>query len=139
MLPWVDLMLKSVKLEYLKPYPDYTIVKPSHDDMNYIDTIVKTSEFDELNLKQHLMNDYKHGKAKIWKSVSNYGEIIYIGNNEKIPIHIWWRCVRLLAKPPVRIVIFGHTNQRKMPIHGQAVRAAHINGGYANRCDPNNN
>ena len=136
MLPWVDLMLNSVKKEYLKPHPDYSVVKPSISDMTYIDSIVKNSNFDELHLKQHLMNDVKNNKAKIWKSICRHGEIIYIGSNEITPLHVWWRCVRLLSKTPVRVVIFGHSNLRSMPTHGTEVRAAHINGGYANRCDP---
>jgi len=136
MLPWVDLLLERVKNEYNKQYPKYSVVEATHDDINYIHSIVKNSDFDELNLKTHLMNDYKHGNASIWKSTCHHGEIIYIGDNEKVPIHVWWRCVRLLAKLPVRIVIFGSNNLRKMPTHGTAVRAAHINGGYANRCDP---
>jgi hypothetical protein len=135
MLPWVDLLLDRVKNEYNEPYPNYTLVDATVNDMDYIKSIVKNSDFDELNLKTDLMNDYTNGKASIWKSTCNHGEIIYIGDDEKVPLHVWWRCIRLLSKSPVRIVIFGSNNLRKMPEHGVAVRPAHINGGYANRCD----
>jgi hypothetical protein len=136
MLPWVELMLANVKKEYSKPHPQFSMTEPTKEDMKYIYSIVGDSApFDELKLKEQLLGDLKNNKATIWKSYSTLGEIIYVGSEENQPINIWWRCVRLLSKKPVRIVIFAHTSLRLMPEKGEMVKAQHINGGYANRCD----
>lgn len=136
MLPWVELMLASVKKEYSKPHPQFSMAQPTKEDMKYIYSIVGDSApFDELKLKQSLLEDLKNNKATTWKSYSALGEIIYIGSEERQPINVWWRCVRLLSKKPIRIVIFAHPSLRLMPNHGEPVKAQHINGGYANRCD----
>jgi len=135
MLPWVDLLLINVKNEYKLQHPIYTTENTTAHDMKYIESVVSNDNFDELGLKKSLMTDLKHGKAKATKYVSSHGEIIYIGEDEKMPVNVWWRCVRLLSKTPVRVVIFGNKSLRQMPEHDQPVKAAHINGGYANRCD----
>jgi len=135
-LPWVELMLESVKKEYSKPHPQYSIKEATSNDMKYINYIVKSSsQFDELNLKQQRLDDLKENRTGIWKSYSPLGEIIYIGDKERVNLQVWWRCIRLLSKRPVRIIIFSHPSLRIMPEPGHPVKAQHINGGYANRCD----
>ena len=135
-LPWVELMLASIKKEYSKPHPQYSIKEITCDDMKYINYVVKnSSQFDELNLKQKILDDLKENRTGIWKSYSPLGEIIYIGDKERVNLQVWWRCIRLLSKRPVRIIIFSHPSLRMMPEPGHPVKAQHINGGYANRCD----
>jgi hypothetical protein len=129
-------MLESVKNEYSKPHPQYSMKEPSRDDMKYIYQIVNgNNQFDQLNLKQKLLNELKMNRTGIWKSYSPLGEIIYIGDKERVNLPVWWRCIRLLSKRPVRIVMFSHPSLRMMPEPGHPVKAQHINGGYANRCD----
>jgi hypothetical protein len=136
MLPWIEPMLESVKKEYSKPHPQYSMKEPSSADMHYIYHIVKdSSPFDELKLKNQLLADLKMNRTGIWKSYSPLGEIIYIGDKERVNLPVWWRCIRLLSKRPVRIVIFSHPSIRMMPEPGYPVKAQHINGGYANKCD----
>ena len=109
MLPWVEPMLESVKKEYSKPHPQYSMKEPSSADMHYIYHIVKdSSPVDELKLKNQLLADLKMNRTGIWKSYSPLGEIIYIGDKERVNLPVWWRCIRLLSKRPVRIVIFSH-------------------------------
>jgi len=136
MLPWVELMLASVKKEYSKPHPQYSMKEVSNEDMRYIHHIVKdSSPFDELKLKHQLLTDLKNNRTGIWKSYSPLGEIIYIGDKERVNLPVWWRCIRLLSKRPVKIVIFSHPSLRMMPEPGRPVKAQHINGGYASKCD----
>ena len=136
MLPWVELMLESVKKEYSKPHPQYSMKEASKEDMRYIHSIVNdSSPFDELKLRQKLLADLKMNRTGIWKSYSSFGEIIYIGDKERVNLPVWWRCIRLLSKRPVRIVMFSHPLLRMMPEPGHPVKAQHINGGYANKCD----
>lgn len=133
-LPWLDDLLKLVSQEYSKELPSYTRSSITPDDMKYINTLLKDKDpFDELNLKQKMVDKLSKKKTSAWKTISDLGEIIYIGDEEQ-PIGVWWRCVRLLLKKPVRIVIFGHPSLRKMP-HRGSVGPQHINGGYAMRCD----
>jgi len=135
-LPWIDIMLENIKNEYSKPHPQYSIKEVNENDMKYIYSIVNNnSQFDELNLKKQILDDLKNNKAVIWKSYSPLGEIIYIGDKEYVNIPVWWRCIRLLSKSPVRIVIFSHLSLRMMPEHGQPIKAQNINGGYTNRCN----
>ena len=136
MLPWVELMLASVKKEYSKPHPQYSMKEASANDMRYIYSIVRdSSPFDELKLKDQLVDGLKNNSVSVWKSYSPLGEIIYLGDKEMVNIQVWWRCIRLLSKKPVRIVIFAHPSLRLMPEPGHPVSAKHINGGYASRCD----
>jgi hypothetical protein len=136
MLPWVELMLESVRKEYSKPHPQYSIKEPSSNDMRYVYSLVRdSSPFDELNLKEEIVNGIKTNTVNVWKSCSTLGEIIYLGDKEIVNLQVWWRCIRLLSKKPVRIVIFAHPLLRLMPEVNHPVRAEHINGGYTNRCD----
>jgi hypothetical protein len=136
MLPWIEHILESIKAEYSKPHPQYSMKEPSQKDMKYIYSIVnKSSSFDKLNLKGQLINELKNNKTGVWKSYSPLGEILYIGDKERVNLQVWWRCIRLLSKKPVRIVIFSHSLLRMMPEKGHVVGPEHINGGYTNRCN----
>lgn len=133
-IPWAEDLLKVVSKEYLKEPPNCTKIALVESDLNYIQKLAEENDpFDELRLKKKTFQDLIKNKTKAWKTVSDLGEILYIGEDEP-PVHIWWRCVRLLSKKPVRIVIFGNSNLRKMP-HKGPVKPEHINGGYAMRCD----
>lgn len=129
-------MLASVKKEYSKPHPQYSMKEVSGNDMRYIYSIVKeSSPLDELKLKDQILDGLKNNSVGIWKSYSQLGEIIYLGSKETVNIQVWWRCIRLLSNKPVRVVIFAHPSLRLMPEPGHPVEAKHINGGYANCCD----
>uniref|UniRef100_A0A6C0HF27 Uncharacterized protein n=1 Tax=viral metagenome TaxID=1070528 RepID=A0A6C0HF27_9ZZZZ len=140
-LPWVDDILYLVKQEYSKPPPSHTIKKElTQSDEDYIQSIVQEKgPFDTLQLRQEMIKDRKLSKVYVEKSFSHqHGEIILLSYKTPAwtpPYNVWWRAIRLLAKKPVRIVIFAHPSLRLFPPHKHNVEPEHINGGYAQRCD----
>jgi GH15 family glucan-1,4-alpha-glucosidase len=132
---WLIQLLDIIQKEYLLKAPTYHFSEPTKEDIEYITSKVSEDSFDELGLKKKMIEEYNKKNAEIVKCTSEYGIIFIVKNKWEPPFNTLWRCVRLLAKKSVRIVIFAHPNLRTMPMKGHHIKAQHINGGYANRCD----
>ena len=139
-LPWVEPFLRPILYEYMKAPPNHTLQAPTHSDLMYIYKIAKEDDaFDTLQLKKETASALGAGRAMLFKSVCDLGEILVLSFKEdplQPPWNLWWRCVRLLSpKKRVRIVVFGHPSKRLVPPIGKRIEPANVNGGFTNRCD----
>jgi hypothetical protein len=140
-LPWVGPFLRRVREEYAKPPPAHKEVQVLQGDLLYIfKTATEDDPFDTAGLKKDSASAIGSGRAVVLKSICSLGEILVVSFKESPLIpqwNTWWRAVRLLsAKKPVRILIFGHPQDRIAPPPPHRIGPAHVNGGMAMRCDP---
>ena len=136
---WLPIFLKSVENEFSKPISSIQD-KVTREEMQYILTTGSTEdEFDTLNTKKQFVAGLRKGQMYLEKQSCSLGTIIVIIPKDEpwksIPWASWWRCIRLLSKNPVRILIFAATNKREFPAKGQVIEPKHINGGLAMQCD----
>ncbi len=140
MLPWVLYLLESVRAEYKKTAPKFSMVEPSADDIQYITSVANEKDsFDKIGLKQDFADCLAAGTCSIQKATCPMGSFLVMtlpGDSYSPPWNAWWRIVRLLSPTkPVRIVVFAHPQKRLPPAHGKVLSQTHVNGGMTMRCD----
>lgn len=140
-LPWAGPFLERVREEYKKSPPRHAEGQVTSDDLLYIfKTATEDDPFDIEGLKKDAASAIGAGRATVQKSVCPLGEILIVSFKAsplKPQWNTWWRAVRLLSPArPVRLLIFGHPQERVAPPPPHRIGPAHVNGGMAMRCNP---
>jgi hypothetical protein len=96
-------------------------------------------EFDTLGLKQGVWTEYSKGKYQEHCYESSIARIVaLLPAGMTIPLEDWGAILQWFGPSrdgkPWKIYWFGATVPRKFPGHGQALEAAHLNGGYTIVC-----
>lgn len=113
----------------------------SVSDVEYIETCVKSSPFDTLGLQRDIYEGFKAGTVLLEKKSSIYGSVLVLYHKDQpwaFPYKAVGSVMKLFYKEgkPFRFLFFGSQVQRQIPIQGESVAAAHVNGGYTFPCNP---
>jgi len=139
----IDILLDSVREEFKKQEPIWTITSLSdHDIMFLHEECNKESEFDPTNKRQRMYQDLIKGKAPVVIATCPYGQITAVLEDEKqkeeIPWGLWARIFRMYSEKkgkPFKVYFLANTNLRKFPPGKQKITPENINGGYTYRCN----
>jgi hypothetical protein len=138
-LPWTDMLLQSIQLEYKQSPPKYHLEIPSEKEIHDIYSFAtQQDEFDVLGLKNEMGQHIYSDKIKILKCTSEYGTIrlVQYKYTEFIPPwKLWWRIIRIF-NVNADVLIFAHPKKRIAPPKGHDITQAHVNGGMTDRCNP---
>ena len=140
-LPWVPPLLYQVQQEYRRSPPQHKLASLTPDEYSHILQLASEKDpFDTEGLKADTAKALTSSKATAFKTVCSLGEITvvsYKSNPFHPPWNTWWRAVRLLSPAkPVKIIVFGNPKPRLPPPSQEPLKAAHLNGGSAFRCNP---
>jgi hypothetical protein len=140
-LPWVSPLLEQVQSEYRLPPPVYRKERLTFQEYEALIQLASEKDpFDTAGLKADTAKALISSNAIAFKTVCSLGEITVVSYKAD-PFHppwkTWWRAVRLLSPTkPVKILVFGHSKKRLPPPQHTSLKAEHLNGGSAFRCNP---
>lgn len=140
-LLWVAPLLGQVQAEYRRPPPQYRKERLTPSEYEAIVQLASEKDpFDTEGLKADTAEALISSKAIAFKTVCSLGEIIVVSYKTSPyhpPWNTWWRAVRLLSPTKlVKIIVFGHPKKRLPPAASLPLKASHLNGGSAFRCNP---
>ncbi len=132
LLPWVDYLLTPVKEEFKKPEPVIHIQTASGDDQKAIQEILqKPSGFDSDSLIRETL------ESCVPQVATHGAHKIRLVCKQLPPLQLWFRIMRIfVGESPACVTYFGHPSKRVTPKKGEPIEPIHINGGYANQCNP---
>jgi len=139
MLP---LILESL-LESYRSNTKYTQWKRSNATQEDLATMKQEAEtgqqFDTLGLKMGVWKEYSKGVYQQHCYESSIARVVaLLPKGMQIPLDDWGQILQWFGPSPDgkpwKIYWFGATVPRKFPSHGEALEAAHLNGGYTMVC-----
>ena len=138
-------LLENVTREFSLVEPEWTNDNFTDEDFQFLrDECNKSSEFDPLNKRAKLFNEFINDKALIQVGVCESGKVIAIFENETqledLPWRLWGRIMRMYSysKPhkPFKVYFLANTHLRTFPSDDKSIGPENINGGYTYRCNP---
>jgi hypothetical protein len=133
-------LVKNIKNLHEKPSPVWKQVDPSHDDIFILQKEALTaSNFDRLNIRRTLYNNYISGRANLVCFECLYGRVLLLQENQEnvmIPFKTWGRVLQWFGGF-VRVCWFAADIPRLLPRKGKEIEEIHVNGGYTLPCSKN--
>ena len=144
----IDTLLEIIREEYKKREPEWKITCNLYhidkEDISYLlNESKKKSEFDPMNIRIKMIEEWEEGKLEMIKGECQYGTIIIILDREikreDIPWRLWGRILRLYCQKnnnkKCKIYILASSNKRFFPKNNGKIRPENINGGYTYTCN----
>jgi hypothetical protein len=144
----IDTLLEIIREEYKKREPEWKITCNLYhihkEDISYLlNESKKKSEFDPMNIRIKMIEEWEEGKLEMIKGECQYGTIIMILDREikreDIPWRLWGRILRLYCQKnnnkKCKIYILASSNKRFFPKNNEKIRPENINGGYTYTCN----
>ena len=141
----IDIVISTIKNEFLKQEPVWNRITPDEDDLTFLKNECMTySEFDPFHTKKDIYFKWQSGELSYYTYQCLYGKLCIIAHPnqlEDIPFGLWGRILRLyyeesgthIDSTPFRIFFLANTHLRKFPTHGP-ITPHNINGGYTLQC-----
>lgn len=113
---------------------------PTPEDLEAMKREAETGQqFDPLGLKMGVWSEYSKGQYKQHCYECDVARVVaLLPKGAKIPLDDWGIILHWFGPSPDgepwKIYWFGATVPRKFPSHGEALTAAHLNGGYTMAC-----
>ncbi len=144
----IDTLLEIIKEEYKKRELEWKITCNLYhihkDDITYLlNESKKKSEFDPMNIRIKMIEEWEEGKLEMIKGECQYGTIIMILDREikreDIPWRLWGRILRLYCQKnnnkKCKIYILASSKKRNFPRNNEKIKPENINGGYTYTCN----
>lgn len=144
----IDTLLNIIKEEYKKDEPEWKISCSLNNltkkELNYlINESNKESEFDPMNVRMKMINEWKDGLLEMNKAECKYGQIIIIYDKDikrdDVPWGLWGRILRMYSqKIPhqnCKIYLLASSKKREFPQGISKIKPENINGGYTYTCN----
>ena len=144
----IDTLLGMMKEEYKKSEPEWKITCGIHNinnnDWSYlINESKKESEFDPMNIRIKMIDDWKNGKLEMNKGECEFGQVIIIYDKgikkEDVPWGLWGRILRMYSEKgnhnKCKIYILASSKKRLFPKNNGKIKPENINGGYTYTCN----
>jgi hypothetical protein len=140
----INELLNTIREEYKKSEPEWTVSQLIEDDLLFLDEECnKESEFDPERFRQTKFTNFIHGIAPYFIVKCPYGQVFVIYEEQTqsldIPWGLWARILRLhyeKKKKPFKIFFLGNIQKREFPKGSEEIKPQNINGGYTYRCNP---
>jgi hypothetical protein len=141
----IDILLESVREEFAKKEPEWSLAPMNKSDMIFLQNeCTKDSEFDPMNKRRTMYESLISGNAPVTIVTSPYAQVTAVLENKnqakEIPWGLWSRIFRMYHeknKPlhPFKVYFMANTNLRKFPPGNQPITPENINGGYTYPCN----
>lgn len=143
----INQIIGHVITEFNLPEPEWKNDKLTVEDIKFLqEECTKSSEFDPLNKRVKLFNEFVNDRALVQIASCNYGKMIAILENPKqvddVPWSLWGRILRMysyskshLPNKPFKIYFLATTPLREFPQSDKPIGPENINGGYTYRCN----
>ena len=130
-------MVKNIKKFQQTPSIRWRLEQPTEEDILILEQESQNgNNFDKLNIRTELRNEYYQGRAKLTCMVCDYGKVLLLqrnAQNVRIPLNTWGRILQAFGGN-FRVVWFAADVPRTLPERGNGVGPEHINGGYTIPC-----
>jgi hypothetical protein len=140
----INIMLDNVRKEFSVPEPQIYNTSISETEMEFLKIeCEKESEFDPLNNRKKMLENFTNNKAEAIFVQCDYGLIYAFFENinqiGEMPWGLWARILRMYSdtrQKPFKVYFLASKDKRQFPEGHFPITPKNINGGYTYRCDP---